>query len=227
LLGDNEPLGCIGEYYDNGGQVVGNTVSMNNHSSYTNYTNDAFTGIYVEMSQNCFITCNQTNYLNNHFLFTNSPERTVMYASFHKNVAVRETKPSKGERIIISTWENVSGMPFNSFPITNAALVPNEGVIKSTKAFHELCCLRHHPLIAEIMDCYLGFFAKEFVKAQSIKSTHRYEYLYCSYFADSILLPPSKRDGRPLISILLNIQVLLCSIKQIILLFYLKLQTVG
>ncbi|HTA27559.1 MAG TPA: hypothetical protein VK809_07220 [Bacteroidia bacterium] len=116
----------------------------------------------------------------------NSPNKTVMYASLYKIVAIRETKPQIGEKIIISTWENVTFQPFISYPLTNANLIRNEGVYKSTKSFQDLC-KRHHPLIAEIMDRYLAFFAEEFVKNIPIISERKYEYLYSAFFANCAL----------------------------------------
>ncbi|WP_321321632.1 RES domain-containing protein [Labilibaculum sp.] len=125
----------------------------------------------------------------------NSPDRTVLYASFYENVALRETKPQVGERIIISTWQNITGNPFNSYPISNSSVI-NEGVEKATNAFKNTMKV-NHPLFAEIMDLVLGFLASEFVKDDEIQSNHKYEYLYSAFFSDQILSPRNINDPTP------------------------------
>lgn len=115
----------------------------------------------------------------------NSDEKTAFYASFYENVALRETKPQKGERIIISVWRNVSGKPFSSYPISNAS-VKNEGVEKATQALKETQ-KHNNPLFAEIMDLVIGFLATEFVKDCEIVNKKKFEYLYSSFFADQLL----------------------------------------
>lgn len=125
----------------------------------------------------------------------NTNEKTVFYASFYENVAVRETKPNVGDRIIISTWRNISGKPFNSYPIVNAD-VKNEGVKRGTKAFKETIAV-NNPLFGEILNLNLGFLASEFVKDCEIKNEKRYEYLYSAYFADKILSPFNEGDPTP------------------------------
>lgn len=126
----------------------------------------------------------------------NSPDRTVLYASFYENVAMLETKPQVGQRIIISTWQNISGQPFNSYPISNNYLVPNEGVIKATKAFTDLA-KKHHPLFATFIDRNLSFLAFEFVKSVPILSERRYEYLFSAFFADRLLQKFIPSDPTP------------------------------
>jgi hypothetical protein len=125
----------------------------------------------------------------------NTNERTVFYASFKKNVAIMESKPAVGARIIITVWKNITGEPFNSYPITNLS-IENEGVRKATKVFKETK-KANNPLFAEIMDLVLGFLSSEFVKECEIKSSKRFEYLYSAYFADKILTPNNIDDLTP------------------------------
>jgi len=125
----------------------------------------------------------------------NSDKKTVFYGSFYENVALRETKPNVGDKIIISTWRNISGRPFNSYPITNSE-INNEGVQKATKAFKETKEV-NNPLFGEIMDLTLGFLASEFVKDAEVKNEKRFEYLFSAYFADKILTPFIEGDPTP------------------------------
>lgn len=125
----------------------------------------------------------------------NTDNKTVFYASFFENVAIRETKPQVGDRIIISIWKNISGKPFNSYPITNSSIV-NESVQKATKAFKETKDV-NNPLFGEILDINLAFLASEFVKETEIKSKERFEYFYSAYFADRILSPFREGDPTP------------------------------
>ncbi len=115
----------------------------------------------------------------------NSFNKTVFYASFYKNVALRETKPKVGDRIIVSTWRNITGRPFNSYAIANSH-VKNEGVSKAKQALQELG-EKIHPLFAELINIVLDFLASEFVKEIDFKSAKKYEYLYSAYFSDKIL----------------------------------------
>ncbi len=116
----------------------------------------------------------------------NSFSKTVFYASFKENVAIRETRPQKGKKIIISTWQPTSNDFFNSYPITNSE-VNNQQVQKSTTAFKKTISA-YHPLLAKIMDLNIGFLASEFVKDCQIKNDNRLEYLYSAYFADKTLV---------------------------------------
>jgi hypothetical protein len=115
----------------------------------------------------------------------NSFSRTVFYASFYENVALRETKLKVGDRIIISTWRNITNLPFNSYAIANSN-VNNEGVSKATQSLLELR-EKLHPLFAELMNIVLAFLASEFVKEIEFKSAKKYEYLYSAYFSEKIL----------------------------------------
>ena len=122
----------------------------------------------------------------------NTCDTTVFYASFLENVALRETKPQKGQKIILSIWKNKTGKPFSSYPITNAS-VNNQWIQKSTKAFKETK-EANHPLFAEIMDLNLSFLASEFIKDCRITNQYRLEYLYSAYFAERILSPLREDD---------------------------------
>lgn len=125
----------------------------------------------------------------------NTSDKTVFYASFYENVALRETKPQVGDRIIISTWKNTTGKPFNSFPITNST-VDNDGIRKATEAFEETKKY-NNPYFAEIMDLILGFLAEEFVKEVKTTNPKRYEYLFSAYFADMVFSPFNEDDPTP------------------------------
>lgn len=125
----------------------------------------------------------------------NSPEKTVFYASFFENVALRETKPEKGQHIIISTWKN-NKKPFITYPITNTFLIENEAVKKATDAFLKMK-ENVHPLLAEILDLNLSFLASEFVKEVEAKNKHRAEYLYSAFFADQILCKFNEDENFP------------------------------
>jgi hypothetical protein len=116
----------------------------------------------------------------------NSPDTTVFYASFDENVAIRETKPKQGERIIISTWRNTSLSPFVYFPIGLAPGIDTEEIDKITQVFESL---RHttNPLIVEFGECFFRFLGFEFIKDPVIVNSKKYEYLYSSFFADKIL----------------------------------------
>jgi hypothetical protein len=125
----------------------------------------------------------------------NSHEKTVFYASFFENVALRETKPKVGEQIIISTWKNITGKPFNSYPITNSN-VDNKGAKIATEAFKRTK-EQNDNLFWELTNQILGFLASEFVKDCEILNDNRYEYLYSSYFADKVLAPFNEEDPTP------------------------------
>lgn len=125
----------------------------------------------------------------------NTNNKTVFYASFLEHVALRETKPQKGDKIILSVWKNITGKSFNSYPISNSA-VANEGVQKATKAFQETK-ETIHPLMGEIMDLHFSFLASEFVKNSPIVNPKRLEYLYSAYFADRLLAPLKEGDPSP------------------------------
>jgi hypothetical protein len=125
----------------------------------------------------------------------NTWTETVFYASFSENVAVRETKPTKGQNIIISTWKNKTEKPFVSYPITNSS-INNVGVQKATKAFHETKKV-NHPLFAKIMDLHLEFMASEFVKDRPVTNPYHLEYLFSAYFAGKILSPRIEGDTVP------------------------------
>jgi hypothetical protein len=116
----------------------------------------------------------------------NSPNTTVFYASFEENVALRETKPPKGSRIIISKWKNKLDRKFISYPLMNNESVKNEALESSTKAFKEAKKIMHEHMY-KINDLLLKFLSSEFVKDKPIISPKRYEYLYSSFFAEQVL----------------------------------------
>ncbi|MBK8352716.1 MAG: hypothetical protein IPL21_13930, partial [Saprospirales bacterium] len=115
-----------------------------------------------------------------------SPDATVFYASFHKNVALHEIKPQSGQRVIVTTWQNVTQKPFVSFPIANNEKVKDINLLKSNKA---LKALKEsiHPLLFDRIDSYLRFLSSEFVKSIEDRSPQRIEYFYSAFFGDRIL----------------------------------------
>jgi hypothetical protein len=126
----------------------------------------------------------------------NSPNTTVLYASFNENVALRETKPVAGSRIIISKWVNDTGKQFHAYPITNNDSVDNLELRRATQAFLE-AKKDMHPLVAEITDLHLKFLSSEFIKDTPIMSSRRYEYLFSSFFAEKILSGNNPEDTYP------------------------------
>lgn len=126
----------------------------------------------------------------------NSPNSTAFYASFHKNVALRETKPKKGDIIIISTWKNQSGCSFTSYPISNALITNNIGNSKATEAFEQMM-RKHHPLFREHFEIILKFISSEFVKDDEVISEKKYEYLYSAFFSEHILKENNPKDSTP------------------------------
>lgn len=126
----------------------------------------------------------------------NSPNSTMFYASFYENVAIRETKPQKGDRIIITIWENRSGKPFVSFPISHASIENNEGVLKATNAFKKKM-ENHHPLFVEHFRIHLDFLASEFVKDKEVVSEKKYEYLFSAFFSEFTLSEKNPQDPSP------------------------------
>ncbi len=116
----------------------------------------------------------------------NSPNSTIFYCSFHPGVAVFETKPEVGQRIIIAHWHNENAKDFTSYPITNNRTIDNESLKSATKAFDERMKY-NHPLFAKILDLYLEFLSSEFVKDVKVINPKKYEYLFSSYFADMVL----------------------------------------
>jgi hypothetical protein len=116
----------------------------------------------------------------------NSPNTTVFYASFNENVALRETKPPKGSKIIISKWKNRLNRKFVSYPLMNNDTVRNDALEASTKAFQEAKKIMHE-LMFKINDLLLKFLSSEFVKDTAVISPKKYEYIYSSFFADQVL----------------------------------------
>jgi hypothetical protein len=118
----------------------------------------------------------------------NSPERTIFYASPFENVAIRETKPEKGKRIIVSKWMNHSAEPITCFPLCVTAGIQNEFTDKATYAFEKIC-ENLHPVLAEWMECFFTFLASEFIKEGEAIHPRRFDYIFSAFFADRILQP--------------------------------------
>ena len=121
----------------------------------------------------------------------NTNEKTVFYCSAFENVAIRETKPMKGELIIISEWENISGKPFNSYPISSSK-VNNYGSIKALSGIKKTSDT-FDPLLSEFLNMHIQFLSSEFVKDKKVSNVKRYEYLYSAYFSDKILTPNKEK----------------------------------
>ena len=118
----------------------------------------------------------------------NSPDRTIFYCSFQENVAIRETKPEVGKRIIISTWQNKTEEPLNAFPLCLTAGIPNEYTDRNSYAFEKIC-ERMPTVLAEWMGCIFAFLSSEFIKEAEPIHPKRYDYIFSAWFADSILQP--------------------------------------
>ena len=121
----------------------------------------------------------------------NSFDSIVFYSSSYENVAIRETKPKKGDFIIISVWRNISGKPFNSYPISNSK-VNNFGSVKAAKGLEKLTNT-YHPLLKKFLNVHIDFLSSEYVKDIDIKSKNKYEYFFSAYFSDKILVPFEKK----------------------------------
>lgn len=117
----------------------------------------------------------------------NSPKSTCLYCAFNPIVALLETKPKVGDRIIISQWQKDDDDPFVSYPIANNETVKNEGLERATKAFKERMSY-NHPLFAKTLELLFEFLSSEYIKSAPINSPKAYEYLYSAYFADITLL---------------------------------------
>jgi len=126
----------------------------------------------------------------------NSPNSTAFYAAFYENVALRETKPQKGDLIIMTTWKNITGNVFNSYPISNALIANNIGNTKATIAFEKMM-ENHHPLFKEHFKTILEFISSEFVKDKEVVSENKYEYLYSAFFSEHILQENHPDDPEP------------------------------
>ncbi|MCE7070592.1 RES domain-containing protein [Dyadobacter sp. CY327] len=116
----------------------------------------------------------------------NTPDSTVLYCSFHPNIALLEIKPKVGERIIISQWEKENNDPFISSPILNSSITANEGVLKTFKSFEKMM-KNQNSLFKRITSLYFEFIAHEFVKDIAISSKKRFEYLFSAYISDMVL----------------------------------------
>lgn len=116
----------------------------------------------------------------------NTPETTVFYASTLPNVAVRETKPKPGARIVLTKWNCGAGVKLNAYPLTLTAGISNEFSNRASYAFEELC-KTVDPLYGEYMECLLSFLGNEFIQENPSLSKNGYEYLYSSFFAERLL----------------------------------------
>jgi hypothetical protein len=90
----------------------------------------------------------------------NSPHTTCLYCAFNPTIALLETKPEIGDRIIISQWFKDDNEPFVSYPIANNETVKNQGLGKATKAFKERMTY-NHPLFSRTLELFLEFLSSE------------------------------------------------------------------
>lgn len=81
----------------------------------------------------------------------NSPKSTIFYCAFEPGVAVLETKPEVGQRIIITQWYNDNAKDFISFPITNNKTIDNESLKAATNAFQKRMQYNHPTACARIL----------------------------------------------------------------------------
>lgn len=116
----------------------------------------------------------------------NSPDSSLFYASSFPSVALQETHPSKGKRVIISTWAYKSALPLTAFPLCLTAGIPNEYADKNNYAFEQMHDILH-PVVFELFECFFTFFTSEFIKAPSIINPKRYEYLFSAIFSEKLL----------------------------------------
>lgn len=126
----------------------------------------------------------------------NSPNSTVFYCAFEPGVAVLETKPNVGQRIIIAQWHNDNAKDFISYPIANNKPIDNESLKAATKSFRDRMQY-NHPLFARILDLYLNFLSSEFTKDVEIKNPKKYEYLFSAFFSDWLLENKFKTVDHP------------------------------
>jgi acid stress-induced BolA-like protein IbaG/YrbA len=126
----------------------------------------------------------------------NSPNSTVFYAAFYENVALRETKPQKGDIIIMTVWKNTNGSNFLTYPISHALITSNPGNDKATKAF-EMTMKNHHRLFSDHFKTILEFISSEFVKDKEVLSEGKYEYFFSAYFSEHILKENNPKDPEP------------------------------
>lgn len=121
-----------------------------------------------------------------YFSRANTATTTVFYCSFLPGVAILETMPKKGERIILTRWKNTDGQKFTSCPIPYNKGINNENIQAVVEGFEKMK-VGKHPLLTEIIDMYTDFFGSELVKKVECTSKQRYEYLYGALFGDQIL----------------------------------------
>lgn len=128
-----------------------------------------------------------------------SPDSTLFYASMEPNVALREIRPAKGQRIVISKWFNHTGITLNTFPLCLTAGINNDYADKNNYAFEEMI-KKNHPLMSEWFECCFSFFSSEFIKECEAVHPKRYDYLFSAFFADRVLQPFFGKNPLPTIN---------------------------
>jgi len=123
----------------------------------------------------------------------NSPNTSAFYSSFIENVALRETKPDKGQGIILTTWQNISGKLFVYYPVSHAPIINNHPNNRATIAFNKKF-QNHHPTFTEYQKLILEFIASEIVKDSEVISEKKYEYIFSAFFCEKILTKRNPKD---------------------------------
>lgn len=117
-----------------------------------------------------------------------SPDNTLFYACERENVAIREIKAPIGNRIILSTWQNHSGLALHYHPLCLAPGIANDTSDKATYAFEQLYD-KQHPILLEWMQTIFSFITKEFIKESDPIHPQRYDYFFSAFFSDRNLQP--------------------------------------
>jgi hypothetical protein len=114
-----------------------------------------------------------------------SPQSTLFYGCERPNVTIREIKPEKGRRVIISTWMNRTGKLLHYMPICLAPGIHNSISDSATLAFEQLYG-KQHPIVIDWMQAVLSFIASEFIK-ESEPAPFRYDYYFSAFFAERMV----------------------------------------
>lgn len=128
----------------------------------------------------------EVNKVNGVYGRANSPNTTLFYCASHPEVAILETKPKVGDRILLGHWKHDPKEKFVTYLLMNEKKVQTEQLLKAKSKFEERMAY-NHPLFAKILDLFLKFISSEFVKDIPVVSPKRYEYFFSAYFSDTLL----------------------------------------
>lgn len=115
----------------------------------------------------------------------NTFNKTVFYAAPHWHVALLETKPKVGQKVIMSVWEPCTDELFNSYPIANIRSYPDPEMDVSLRENSK----HQHPLHNRLGELIMDFLVTEFVKDVQSAHPNKLEYLFSAYFSECILGP--------------------------------------